>query len=72
MVVLDYNHKMSPLISRFFCYNRRISAHVRHQSNLNDQVGIRMNKIFGSLVYEYDGYENISCDEKACKNLVEE
>ena len=31
-----------------------------------------MNKIFGSLVLKYGGYENIPCDEKNCKILVEE
>jgi len=72
VVVLDHNHKMSPTKSRFFRCNRKINAHVRHQINLNDHAGIRMNKNFGSLVHEYGGYENISCDEKDCRNLVEE
>ncbi|XP_020259144.1 protein FAR-RED IMPAIRED RESPONSE 1-like [Asparagus officinalis] len=72
VVVLEHNHGLSPTKSRFFRCNRRISAHVRHQINLNDQAGIRMNKNFSSLVHEAGGYENMLCDEKACRNLVDE
>ena len=72
MVVLDHNHMMSQSKSHYFHCNRRISAYVRYQINLNDQTEIRMNKFFGSLVLKYGGYENISCDEKDCRNLVEE
>ena len=63
VVVLDHNHKMSPTKNHFFCCNRRINAHIRHQINLNDQAGIQINKNFGSLVHKYGGYENISCDD---------
>ncbi|XP_020262716.1 protein FAR1-RELATED SEQUENCE 5-like [Asparagus officinalis] len=72
VVVLEHNHGLSPTKSRFFRCNRRISAHVRHQINLNDQAGIRINKNFSSLVHEAGGYENLLCDEKACRNLVDE
>ncbi|XP_020243495.1 protein FAR1-RELATED SEQUENCE 5-like [Asparagus officinalis] len=72
VVVLEHNHGLSPSKSRFFRCNRRISAHVRHQINLNDQAGIRINKNFSSLVHEAGGYENLLCDEKACRNLVDE
>ena len=50
VVVIDHNHKTSQTKSHLFHCNRRISAHVRHQINLNDQAGIQMNKNFGSLV----------------------
>ncbi|XP_020271714.1 protein FAR1-RELATED SEQUENCE 5-like [Asparagus officinalis] len=72
VVVLEHNHGLSPTKSRFFRCNRRISAHVRHQINLNDQAGIKLNKNFSSLVHEAGGYENMLCDEKACRNLVDE
>ncbi|XP_020259055.1 protein FAR1-RELATED SEQUENCE 4-like [Asparagus officinalis] len=72
IVVLEHNHGLSPSKGHFFHCNRRISAHVRHQINLNDQAGIKMNKSFDSLVHEAGGYENLLCDEKACRNLVDE
>ncbi|XP_020272496.1 protein FAR1-RELATED SEQUENCE 5-like [Asparagus officinalis] len=72
VVVLEHNHGLSPSKSCFFRCNRRISAHVRHQINLNDQAGIKINKNFSSLVHEVGGYENLLCDEKACRNLVDE
>ncbi|XP_020266605.1 protein FAR1-RELATED SEQUENCE 4-like [Asparagus officinalis] len=72
VVVLEHNHGLSPTKSRFFRCNRRISAHVRHQINLNDQAGIRINKNFSSLAHDAGGYENLLCDEKACRNLVDE
>ncbi|XP_020271447.1 protein FAR1-RELATED SEQUENCE 4-like [Asparagus officinalis] len=42
VVVLEHNHGLSPSKSRFFRCNRRISAHVRHQINLNDQGNRRI------------------------------
>jgi hypothetical protein len=72
LVLQHDNHELSPSKSRFFRCNRIITPHVRNQININDQAGIRMNKNFSSLVHEAGGYENISCNEKDCRNLVEE
>lgn len=38
---------------------------------LNDKAGIRMHKNYYTLVVEAGGYENVSFEEKDCRNLVE-
>ncbi|KAG2718725.1 hypothetical protein I3760_03G232800 [Carya illinoinensis] len=39
--------------------------------DLNDQAGIRMNKNFNSLVVDAGGYENLTFQEKDCRNFID-
>ncbi|XP_028097663.1 protein FAR1-RELATED SEQUENCE 5-like [Camellia sinensis] len=62
---------MSPTKSRFFKQNRILEPHVKRRLELNDRVGIRMNKNFTSLVLEAGGREKLSYLEKDCRNHID-
>ncbi|KAG6655026.1 hypothetical protein CIPAW_05G186800 [Carya illinoinensis] len=67
----SHNHGLSPKKSRFFRCNREVSESVKRVLDINDQVGIRMNKSFASLVQEAGGFENLPFNEKDCRNYID-
>lgn len=70
-VELEHNHVVSPSKSRLYRCNRVIQPDVKRRLELNDKAGIRMNKIFNSLVVENEGHENLTFQEKDCRNYID-
>ncbi|XP_035547264.1 protein FAR1-RELATED SEQUENCE 5-like [Juglans regia] len=66
-----HNHGLSPQKSRFFRCNREVSLSVKRMLDTKDQAGIRMNKSFAALVQEAGGFENLSFNEKNCRNYID-
>ncbi|XP_022880546.1 protein FAR1-RELATED SEQUENCE 6-like [Olea europaea var. sylvestris] len=71
-VNLDHNHETSPSKSRLYRCNRHLSVHVKRQLQVNDLARIPLNKSYNSVVVEADGYENMTCIEKDCRNYIEQ
>ncbi|XP_044946306.1 protein FAR1-RELATED SEQUENCE 4-like [Hordeum vulgare subsp. vulgare] len=69
--ILDHNHALSPHKSRLFRCNKKLNFHVKRRLELNDRAGIRVNKNFNSFVVAADGHENLTFDEKTCRNFLE-
>ncbi|XP_042955964.1 protein FAR1-RELATED SEQUENCE 4-like isoform X2 [Carya illinoinensis] len=67
----SHNHGLSPQNSRFFRCSKEVSEPVKRVLNTNDHAGIRMNKSFASLVQGAGGFENLSFNEKDCRNYVD-
>nr|CAD1831503.1 unnamed protein product [Ananas comosus var. bracteatus] len=70
-IVLEHNHVLSPYKSRFFSCNRVIDPSIKRRLDLNDRVGIRLNKSFNSIAVEPGGYENLTFGEKDARNYIE-
>ncbi|XP_037417812.1 protein FAR-RED IMPAIRED RESPONSE 1-like [Triticum dicoccoides] len=71
-ITLDHNHPISPSKARFLRCHKKLDLHAKRRLELNDQAGIRLNKIFGSLVMEAGGYGNLEFGEKECRNYLQE
>ncbi|KAG2730102.1 hypothetical protein I3760_01G277300 [Carya illinoinensis] len=66
-----HNHGLSPRKTRFFRCNKEVSESIKRLLDINDQAGIRMNKSFVSLVQKVGGFENLSFNEKDCRNYID-
>lgn len=44
---------------------------MKRRLELNDEVGIKVNKIFYSLVVQTGGYDNLTFGEKDCRNYLD-
>jgi hypothetical protein len=71
-IILEHNHETSPTKSRTFKCNREVEEHVKRQLELNDIAGIPLHKSYNSIVVESGGYENMSFNEKDCRNFIDE
>ncbi|XP_042410344.1 protein FAR1-RELATED SEQUENCE 6-like [Zingiber officinale] len=71
-VSLEHNHVLSPGKSRHFRCNKLLDSTTKRKLELNDQAGITLSKSFHSLVVEAGGYENLSFDERKCRNFISE
>ncbi|XP_042379924.1 protein FAR-RED IMPAIRED RESPONSE 1-like [Zingiber officinale] len=49
-----------------------LDSQTKRKLELNDQAGITLSKSFQSFVVEAGGYENLSFDERKCRNYVAE
>ncbi|CAH9088592.1 unnamed protein product [Cuscuta europaea] len=49
---LDHNHDMSPTKARLFRCNRKLTPHMMRNLDINDVVGIPVQKSFNSAVVE--------------------
>ncbi|XP_042974885.1 protein FAR1-RELATED SEQUENCE 5-like [Carya illinoinensis] len=67
----SHNHGLSLQKSRFFCCNKEVSESIKRVLDINDQVGIRINKSFASLVQEASRFENLSFNEKDYRNYID-
>jgi hypothetical protein len=70
-VVVEHNHCLSPDKTRFFRCYKNIDAAVKRRLELNDRAGIRTDKNFNSVVVEKGGYEQLTFEEKDCRNYIE-
>ncbi|XP_041003925.1 protein FAR-RED IMPAIRED RESPONSE 1-like [Juglans microcarpa x Juglans regia] len=66
-----HNHGLSPQKARFFRYNREVSLSIKRMLDTNDQTGIKMNKSLAALVQEAGEFENLSFNEKDCRNYID-
>lgn len=66
--MLEHNHQLSPGKARFFRSNKIINDAAKRRLELNDRAGIRTSKNFNSLVVEMGGFENVSFEERDCRN----
>ncbi|KAG6508032.1 hypothetical protein ZIOFF_033387 [Zingiber officinale] len=71
-VDLEHNHLLSPGKSRHFRCNKVLDSATKRKLELNDQAGITLSKSFHSCVVEAGGYENLSFDERKCRNYISE
>ncbi|XP_042450660.1 protein FAR1-RELATED SEQUENCE 6-like [Zingiber officinale] len=71
-VDLEHNHLLSPGKSRQFRCNKVLDSSTKRKLELNDQAGITLSKSFHSCVVEVGGYENLSFDERKCRNNISE
>ncbi|KAG6511007.1 hypothetical protein ZIOFF_029056 [Zingiber officinale] len=71
-VDLEHNHLLSPGKSRHFRCNKVLDSSTKRKLELNDQAGITLSKSFHSCVVEAGGYENLSFDERKCRNYISE
>ncbi|XP_042460360.1 protein FAR1-RELATED SEQUENCE 6-like [Zingiber officinale] len=71
-IQLEHNHALSPRKSRHFRCNKVLDSQTKRKLELNDQAGITLSKSFQSFVVEAGGYENLSFDERKCRNYVAE
>ncbi|XP_022853909.1 protein FAR-RED IMPAIRED RESPONSE 1-like [Olea europaea var. sylvestris] len=70
-VYLEHNHRINPSKSRLYRCNSEISARIRRQLEINDIAGIPLHKGFNFAVVEADGYDEMSCVEKDCRNFID-
>jgi len=69
-IVTKYSHDISQKKSRLIRDNRKVDMHVRQTVDINDEVGIRINKSFRSLVCEVEGYENVNFIKRDVHNYI--
>lgn len=69
-IIFDHNHELTTLEkTRFLKTNIILKTYVKRKLELNDRVGIRMNKSFNSLAVEA-GRENLSILKRDYRNHV--
>ncbi|CAK8570745.1 unnamed protein product [Lathyrus sativus] len=66
----NHSHETSPIKVRLFRANKKMNLHVRRTIQINDDVGVRINKTFQSLVKDARGHENIPFCEKDVRNYI--
>ncbi|XP_004509897.2 protein FAR1-RELATED SEQUENCE 4-like [Cicer arietinum] len=66
----NHTHKTSPTKARLFKANKKMNLHVKRTIQINDYVGVRMNKTFQPLVKDAGGHENVPFCERDVRNYV--
>jgi len=69
-VTEEHSHMLSPTKSHMFCRNRKINIHVQKSLQINDEVGVKLNKSYWTFVWEVRGYENLLFMERDVGNFV--
>ncbi|WVZ04499.1 hypothetical protein V8G54_025305 [Vigna mungo] len=69
-IVVEHSHELCPQNSNLICSNRKLNMHVKHTLEINDDVGVRINKSFLSMVGEAGGYENMQFMERDARNFI--
>ncbi|KAG6702636.1 hypothetical protein I3842_07G045400 [Carya illinoinensis] len=71
-VEIVHNHiTVSPKKTRLLRSHKFLDEYSQRILDLNDRAGIRMNKNFNSLVVDAGGYENLTFQEKDCRNFID-
>ncbi|XP_052171507.1 protein FAR1-RELATED SEQUENCE 6-like [Diospyros lotus] len=71
-VILEHNHPTSPLKSRLYRCNQKLTEKVKRKLKVNNIAGIPMHKSYNSAVVEADGYENLPFIEKDYRNYIDQ
>ncbi|XP_068492157.1 protein FAR1-RELATED SEQUENCE 4-like [Phaseolus vulgaris] len=66
----EHSHDLSTTKSRLFWGNRRINLHTKRVFDMNNDVGVRINKSFLSFVSATSGYDNLEFVERDVRNYV--
>ncbi|XP_042946093.1 protein FAR1-RELATED SEQUENCE 5-like [Carya illinoinensis] len=67
-----HNHiTISPNKSRLLRSHKHLDEYSQRILDLNDRVGIRMNKNYFSLVVDTGGFENLDFQERDCRNFID-
>ncbi|XP_042942634.1 protein FAR1-RELATED SEQUENCE 5-like [Carya illinoinensis] len=67
-----HNHiTVSPKKTRLLRSHKFLDEYSQRILDLNDRAGIRMNKNFNSLIVDAGGYENLTFQEKDCRNFID-
>jgi len=66
----EHSHQLSPMNSRLFHGNRKISLQTKRVLDINDDAGVRLNKTFRYFVSGVGGYENLDFVERDVHNYV--
>ena len=72
IVVHNHNHDISPTKSRLIRENRRLNLQAQRTLDINDEVGVRLNKTFRSLVGQAGGFVNLQFLERDIGNYIEQ
>ncbi|XP_042954728.1 protein FAR1-RELATED SEQUENCE 5-like [Carya illinoinensis] len=67
-----HNHiNVSPKKTRLLRSHKFLDEYSQRILDLNDRAGIRMNKNYYSLVVDAGGFENLTFQEKDCRNFID-
>ncbi|KAK9001060.1 hypothetical protein V6N11_082852 [Hibiscus sabdariffa] len=69
-LVLEHNHPLDPLNSKFMPNYRYISPHNKEIMLTNEKVGVPIGRNFTTFAVRYGGYGTIPFSEKDCRNMV--
>ncbi|KAK8704318.1 hypothetical protein V6N13_047945 [Hibiscus sabdariffa] len=69
-VVLEHNHPLDPLNSKFMPNYRYISPHNKEIMLTNEKAGVPIGRNFTTFAVRYGGCGTIPFSEKDCRNLV--
>nr|KAJ0185939.1 hypothetical protein LSAT_V11C900465130 [Lactuca sativa] len=69
-VFLEHNHALSPKKSCFQQSHKKMDSYAKIRLELNDYVGIPLNKNFHSLVVEVEGYVNLLFGKTDCRSYI--
>ena len=70
-VILDHSHDLNLTKARKFNLNKTISLHMKRTIQVNDNVGVMIDKTFHSLVQAAVGYENSTFGERDVRNYIQ-
>ncbi|XP_047318834.1 protein FAR1-RELATED SEQUENCE 8-like [Impatiens glandulifera] len=68
----EHNHILSPGKSRHLRSHKVLDSTAKRKLQLNDEAGITLSKTFQSLVVEAGRYDNMTFDERSCRNYISE
>ncbi|KAK2440618.1 protein FAR-RED IMPAIRED RESPONSE [Trifolium repens] len=66
----DHSHETSPTKARLFKANKKMNLHVKRTIQINDDVGVRINKTFQSPVKDAGEHANIPFCDRDTRNYV--
>ena len=69
-MVHEHNQDISPTKWRLIRGNRRLNLQAKRTLDINDKVGVRLNKTFRSLVGHAGGFENLQFVERDARNYI--
>ncbi|XP_062173728.1 protein FAR-RED IMPAIRED RESPONSE 1-like [Alnus glutinosa] len=69
-VNLGHNHDLSPGKARYIRCNKKLDPATKRKLDIDDRAGIRTNKIYNALAVEAGGYENLTFEERECRNYI--
>ena len=69
-MVHEHNHDISSTKSRLIHGNRRLNLQAKRTLDINEQVDVRLNKTFRSLVGHAGGFENLQFVEQDTRNYI--
>ncbi|XP_057251444.1 protein FAR1-RELATED SEQUENCE 1-like [Beta vulgaris subsp. vulgaris] len=69
-VVLEHNHPLDPLNSKFMSNYQFISPHNKEIIITNERAGVPISRNYATFAVRYGGFGAVPFSEKDCRNLV--